>query len=57
VLNYFKGFGGTLSFFLFIFTLIELDCFASFSKQAKAFRAEEYFTQDDFDKEEFMSCE
>ncbi len=57
MLNYFKGFGGTLSFFLFIFTLIELDCFASFSKQAKAFRAEEYFTQDDFDKEEFMSCE
>jgi hypothetical protein len=31
--------------------------FASFSKQAKAFRAEEYFAQDDFDREEFMSCE
>jgi hypothetical protein len=32
-------------------------CFASFSKQAKAFKAEEYFAHDDFDKEEFMSCE
>jgi hypothetical protein len=31
--------------------------FSSFSKQAKAFRAEEYFAQEDFDKDEFMSCE